>query len=180
MTAVWRAFAEHRPLVLGPDDVWLCLAQGFAAHMSVHAERLRGRFVRHAGKQALIIDAHDFAKGSPDNPWPRVFGDFSAQIAEQIGRRDLQALMPMLPSLQVEADLRAHAAGLAVEGDGAIAPRGDRLAKDRVGLQDPGAVQGADVPRRAVPASSRRSAGPRFGRSRGPDPPRSSPGRRRA
>ncbi|MCY0990426.1 DUF4419 domain-containing protein [Nannocystis sp. ILAH1] len=90
LSAVWRAFGAHRPLVLTPDAVWLAIAQGFAAHMSVHAERLRGRFVRHAGRQKLVVRRDDFVKGSPANPWPEVFADFSAQIAGHIGRqRDL-------------------------------------------------------------------------------------------
>ncbi|MBZ5711860.1 DUF4419 domain-containing protein [Nannocystis pusilla] len=90
LTAVWYAFGEHRPLVLTPDAVWLCLAQGFAAHMSLHAEALRDRFVRHEGRQRLVVRRDDLRKGSPDNPWPEVFAEFSQQIAGHIGRqRDL-------------------------------------------------------------------------------------------
>jgi hypothetical protein len=90
LTAVWCAFAEHRPLVLTPDAVWLCLAQGFAAHVHLHAELLRGRFVGHAGKRALVVERHDFVRGAPDNPWPEVFAAFSRQIAGHVGRqRDL-------------------------------------------------------------------------------------------
>jgi hypothetical protein len=47
--AVHTAFAEHYPLTLSPDDVWLCLAQGFALHVEANAEGLRSRFVRHQG-----------------------------------------------------------------------------------------------------------------------------------
>lgn len=90
LTAVWQAFAQHRPLVLSPDAVWLCLAQGFAAHMSVRAEDLRGQIVGFAGKQVLQVEAPEFVKGSPHNPWPRVFAEFSRQIGEYVGsRRDL-------------------------------------------------------------------------------------------
>lgn len=90
LVAAWRAFAEHRPLVLGPDSVWLCVAQGFAAHVNLHAEQLRERFVRHQGREQLTVPRDDFVKGSPDNPWPEVFASFSDQIAEHIGHlRDL-------------------------------------------------------------------------------------------
>ncbi|MGW0247382.1 DUF4419 domain-containing protein [Nocardia goodfellowii] len=41
LSAVGRAFAEHRPLVLSPDAVWLTIAQGLARHIRLHAERLR-------------------------------------------------------------------------------------------------------------------------------------------
>lgn len=91
LAAAWRAYAEHRPLVLTPDAVWLCIAQGFAAHIRANAEALRGRFVRHEGKATLeVVRSGDFVPGSPDNPWPAVFHEFSQKIAEHIGRqRDL-------------------------------------------------------------------------------------------
>jgi hypothetical protein len=39
------AFYEHRAIVLLPDDIWFCLAQGFAHHVRLNAERLTGRRV---------------------------------------------------------------------------------------------------------------------------------------
>ena len=38
MAAVALAFAQHRPLVLSPDAVWLTIAQGVAQHVRLHAE----------------------------------------------------------------------------------------------------------------------------------------------
>jgi hypothetical protein len=35
LSAVSRAFAEHRPLVLSPDAVWLTIAHGVAQHPSL-------------------------------------------------------------------------------------------------------------------------------------------------
>src|SRR5688572_15896327 len=55
LAAVHRAFAEHRPLVLSPDAVWLTLAQGVAQHVRLHAEALRPRLVRHEGRKALEV-----------------------------------------------------------------------------------------------------------------------------
>lgn len=83
------AFYEHRPIVLSPDAIWFCLAQGFAQHVNLHAERLRKRFVRHEGKLKLVVDRPDFALGQP-NPWPEAFAAFSDQIASHVGKlRDL-------------------------------------------------------------------------------------------
>lgn len=90
LQAVHIAYARHYPLVLTPDAVWLCIAQGFAIHVNQNAERLRGKFVRHADKATIKVRRDDFVKGSPENPWPEVFGQFSDAIAEHIGRqRDL-------------------------------------------------------------------------------------------
>jgi hypothetical protein len=77
--AVHVAFSEHRPLLLTPDAVWLTLAQGFAIHVGENADSLRGRFVRHDGKQVLEVTvAASFA-------FPDVFERFAELLAEQVG-----------------------------------------------------------------------------------------------
>lgn len=77
LETVSRAFASHYPLILTPDAIWLAIAQGFAMHVKEHAEQLRGKFVRHEGKEKITIQRDDFVKGSPANPWPEVFSAFS-------------------------------------------------------------------------------------------------------
>ncbi|MFD0856394.1 DUF4419 domain-containing protein [Actinomadura adrarensis] len=63
LAAVGRAFAEHRPLVLPPDAVWLTITQGVAQHVRLNAEELRPRLVGHAGKKRLTVTL--------DGPLPR-------------------------------------------------------------------------------------------------------------
>ncbi len=88
--AVHTAFAEHYPLVLSPDDVWLCLAQGLALHVEANAEALRSRFVRHQGQLELEIWRHHFVPGSSHNDWQGCFAEWSDAIAGHIGtKRDL-------------------------------------------------------------------------------------------
>lgn len=88
--AAHLAFMGHYPLALSPDDVWLCIAQGFAQHVDANAEGLRDRFVKHEGKVQIVVRRDDFVKGSPDNDWPGCFAEFSAQISKHIGpARDL-------------------------------------------------------------------------------------------
>ncbi|WP_438009703.1 DUF4419 domain-containing protein [Sorangium sp. So ce321] len=90
LQTVHAAFEHHYPLVLSPDDIWLCIAQSFGVHVNLHAEELRGRFVRHEGKETLTIERGAFVKGSPDNDWPGCFAEFSDRIAEHVGKsRDL-------------------------------------------------------------------------------------------
>jgi uncharacterized protein DUF4419 len=84
--AVHTAFDRHYPLVLAPDDVWLCIAQGFGAHVNAHAEHLRERFVRHQGKEAIEIRRDEFVKGARDNDWPGCVADIRAAIGERIGK----------------------------------------------------------------------------------------------
>ncbi|MDI1449994.1 DUF4419 domain-containing protein [Polyangium sp. 6x1] len=90
LLAVHEAFAQHYPLVLSPDDVWLCIAQGFGMHVNVYAEELRGRFVKHEGKVKIVVRRDGFVRGSPENDWPGCFAEFSDRIAEHVGKvRDL-------------------------------------------------------------------------------------------
>jgi hypothetical protein len=83
--AAHDAFYKHYPLTISPDDIWFCLAQGFAHHVNLNAEALRQQFVRHAGKLKLIVDRPDFVLGRP-NPWPEAFTAFSDQVAQHVGR----------------------------------------------------------------------------------------------
>ena len=83
--AAHDAFYKHLPLTISPDDVWFCLAQGFAHHVNANAEALRHRFVRHAGQIKLTVERPDFVLGRP-NPWPEAFAAFSDQIAGHVGR----------------------------------------------------------------------------------------------
>ncbi|MGI8332715.1 DUF4419 domain-containing protein [Actinomadura scrupuli] len=55
LSAVGRAFADHRPLVLSPDAVWLTILQGLAQHVRLHAEELRPRLVSHSGRKRLTV-----------------------------------------------------------------------------------------------------------------------------
>jgi hypothetical protein len=87
--AAHDAFYGHYPLILSPDAVWFCLAQGFARHVNANAEALRSRFVRHQGKARITIERPDFLLGQA-NPWPEAFAAFSDGIAAHVGRlRDL-------------------------------------------------------------------------------------------
>jgi hypothetical protein len=94
VAAIHLAFKGHRPLVLSPDMLWLLVAQGFANHVNAHAEELRPKFVEHSGKVTIAVRRDDFVKGSPENPWPEVFGEFSSHIREHVGATTHDLLLP--------------------------------------------------------------------------------------
>lgn len=87
VAAAQLAFAEHRPLRFGPDEVWLLLAQGFANHINLHAQTLRDRFVEHEGKKKLVVRRDDFVLDAPNNPWDEVVDAFCEQIKAQVQTR---------------------------------------------------------------------------------------------
>jgi len=82
------AFDCHYPLAIRPDDIWLVLSFSFAKHVDKNAEALRGNFVKHQGKQALVVDVPNFVPGQmKPEEWERdVFPEFSRQIQTHIGQ----------------------------------------------------------------------------------------------
>lgn len=85
-----KAYAEHRPLVISPDDVWLCISQGFAQHVNLNAEALRDKLVCHEGKITLSVETTQPLLGKDDvgvdttnlKPidWTQIFDGFVAQM----------------------------------------------------------------------------------------------------
>jgi hypothetical protein len=82
LSAVGRAFAEHRPLVLTPDAVWLTIAQGVAQHVRLHAEELRPRLVSHAGRKRLGV-VHDGPMPTDAESWGRLVASFGRRLTEE-------------------------------------------------------------------------------------------------
>ena len=78
---VVRAYAEHRPLVLSPDMVWLLISQGFARYVNAHPEELRDQIVSHTEKMDLVIETNEeLIHGNPD--WEKLIAGFAEQIHE--------------------------------------------------------------------------------------------------
>ena len=94
IAAVHEAFSNHYPLILTPDSIWLCIAQGLAQHINSNAEKLRHHFVSHEGKETLTVKRSDFVKGSPKNAWPEVFDQFSQEIKKHVGDETHDLLTP--------------------------------------------------------------------------------------
>ncbi len=89
VNSVYVAFSQHRPLVLTPDALWITLAQGFARHITNHAEALRSSVVRHKGK--INLEATTLEPLTPEH-WAEVVQQWSGGISQHI-RNDLYQLM---------------------------------------------------------------------------------------
>lgn len=81
------AFAEHLPLVLRPDDIWLTIVQGFAQHVQLDTKGLRSRLVEHSDEVNLVVIRDEFSRGNRANDWAGVFPEFGMQIKEHVGKR---------------------------------------------------------------------------------------------
>ncbi|MBO2451125.1 DUF4419 domain-containing protein [Actinomadura barringtoniae] len=88
LSAVGRAFADHRPLVLSPDAVWLTIAQGVAQHVRLNAEELRSRLVSHEVRKRLTV-LHDGPMPTDAASWQHVAESFSKLLAAEVDDTDL-------------------------------------------------------------------------------------------
>lgn len=82
--AVHLAFAEHRPLVLSPDAIWITIAQGLARHVRLHSTELRGRLVRHEGTKRLEV-RHDGPFPTDPTGIASLIDRMREKVAEEIG-----------------------------------------------------------------------------------------------
>jgi hypothetical protein len=80
------AYADHRPLTLSPDMIWLLLIQGLAAHINANPEKMRSSFVKHDGKKLLDVQLPaSFVPGNRGNDWSGLIGSFSGMLRDHIG-----------------------------------------------------------------------------------------------
>jgi len=77
-----QAFADHRPLVLSPDMVWLLIGQGFSRYVNAHSEELRDKLVSHQGKMVLRVEKDNDVLNPSKGDWAQLLNDFSDLIAE--------------------------------------------------------------------------------------------------
>lgn len=76
-----QCFAEHRPLVLSPDAIWLVIAQTLARHIREHAEEFRDIIVDHKGRLELEVETtKDLADIECD--WAGILSDFYSKIEQ--------------------------------------------------------------------------------------------------
>ena len=92
--AVHTAYYKHYPLILSPDMIWQCVAQGFAIHVNKNAEKLCHLFVAHEGKKKIEVRRDEFVKGSPDNDWEGALADISEEVRKNVGDEIHSILTP--------------------------------------------------------------------------------------
>mmetsp|Transcript_32278 Transcript_32278/g.52231 ORF Transcript_32278/g.52231 Transcript_32278/m.52231 type:complete len:451 (+) Transcript_32278:139-1491(+) len=84
ITAAVKAFNEHYPFRISPNNVLLLVLQGIAVHVDANSEKLRSKYVKHEEKIKLTVerDSRDFVlrTQSRDNDWGSVIREFVQQI----------------------------------------------------------------------------------------------------
>ena len=76
-----QAYADHHPLVLSPDIVWLIISQGFSRYVNAHTEEMRDLLVFHEGKMELVVNSDNNIL-LPTGDWELLLNEFSTCIAK--------------------------------------------------------------------------------------------------
>ena len=107
MAALHHCFADHRPMVISPDMIWLMICQGLAQHIELHADSLRSKFVNFEGKKEIMARNDYLIKGRADNNWELEFPKFADSIRQYVGD-DLFNLMTPKFSTTTQAETVAY------------------------------------------------------------------------
>ena len=78
-TGMVRAFADHRPITLSPDVIWMLISQAFSHDVNANPEKFRDKFVDFDGKMDLIVQA-EYPLYHPDFDWTSIVDGFAQQI----------------------------------------------------------------------------------------------------
>lgn len=76
---VQYAYAEHRPLVISPDMVWLLIAQGFSIHVNENYENLKNKVFTSDKPVDLIVRNDSLVTGSA-SAWEKTIASFSDSV----------------------------------------------------------------------------------------------------
>ncbi|MBP5709338.1 MAG: DUF4419 domain-containing protein [Bacteroidales bacterium] len=76
------AFAEHRPVVISPDMIWLLICQGFSQHINKNPEAFRDRLVDHEGREQLVVNINRLDCPTQED-WSNIIEGFSKQIEKK-------------------------------------------------------------------------------------------------
>jgi len=74
---VCLAYAQHRPIVLSPDIMWIIICNGYSQYVNRDPEGFRDYLVKHEGKETLII------RTRPETPTAQKVEQFAALIDKE-------------------------------------------------------------------------------------------------
>lgn len=94
LAGTFKAYQEHRPIVISPDIIWTLIEQGFARHITLHAEKFRDRLVNFKEKReiTIVLNKNDIRLGNPKSKWRSALPQFAEQIEKFTGKEHVNNL----------------------------------------------------------------------------------------
>lgn len=74
-----KAFADHQPISLSPDVIWMLISQAFSHDVNADPEKFRDKLVGFDGKIDLIVQSQ-YPLHHPDFDWTATIDGFARQI----------------------------------------------------------------------------------------------------
>lgn len=75
------AYANHRPVILSPDIIWILISQGFANHINNNSEKFREYIVDFEGKRQLKVTLSPYSK---ETDWYSIIDSFYIKLASEV------------------------------------------------------------------------------------------------
>ncbi|RIB16074.1 hypothetical protein C2G38_1970860 [Gigaspora rosea] len=91
--AIIHAYNNHQHLRLSPDDVWLTISQGVSRHINYNAEKFRKRFVKHEGKEKVLINVDDILGENPHEKTLEAINRLVTETDKRVEKIDLTQLL---------------------------------------------------------------------------------------
>lgn len=77
-------FAQHRPVVITPDMIWLLILQGFGIHIHECSPELRKKIILDEQADTTILVRNDDVRKNSSKHWEKVIDRFSDSVALKI------------------------------------------------------------------------------------------------
>lgn len=82
VAAIHTSFAEHRPLTLSPDAIWLTICQGVSIHINAHFDELESVIFKADKPDKIVVRNDDLVKGSEQ--WVELLHAFSDSTTKYV------------------------------------------------------------------------------------------------
>ena len=92
LSGIYKAYCNHYPIRIKPDDIWLIIVQCFSYHVNENSEKLRKYFVNFNGQRNLEIDIKCEKIGKED--LDIFIEEVNKKMKEYIGNELLDNLTP--------------------------------------------------------------------------------------
>lgn len=87
MQAVQYCYAEHRPLIISPDEIWMLLCQGFSIHMNEHFDSLKTKVFKNEKPQEISFRNDSLINGKASE-WQKLIDSLSF-LTRQYTKQDV-------------------------------------------------------------------------------------------
>ena len=91
---IYRAYSEHVPLILRPDDLWLAIILSFGRYVKAHSEEMRSLFVDHQGRKELRVKAGWQFEGTTERDWEVYVGWMAEEIRNNTKNEVVDWMIP--------------------------------------------------------------------------------------